>query len=334
MVDLDGETNVRVGWPWFGCGRWKVQLLSSGKGGPSGSLLEQWSLERTLIVDPTPENGTPDDEHLSLDEMLSGYDESQEDYSLEELSQAYAQILAEQESLQVPVPGDREPSGDDSPVQLEPDTTAPASDSLSAPTEAESANSFLQPLRVDSANQDLDADEEIAVTPERIVESILFVGTPDQSPISARLLASLMRGVSPGEVEQYVERLNRQYEAEQASFRIVQEDLGFRMELAPSMIPVRNRFYGQVKEVRLNQQVIDVLSVVAYHQPVEKSEVERLIGRPTGAYLNQLLRRNLILVEKENGQKQYRTTERFLELFGLDELADLPQSEAMDDFES
>lgn len=271
----------------------------------------------------------PEDEHFSLDDMFD-VPEDEGDYSLDELSQAYAQILAEQNALEISLPEGTIPPADD----VEGDASEIDEEAEESETSPESsANTFIQPLNFKQANLDLADEDGLPVIPERVVESILFVGTPDNSPISARLIASLMRGVSPNEVDQYVEKLNRNYEAEGAAYRIEREDLGYRMQLDPAMIPVRNQFYGQIKEAKLNQQVIDVLSVVAYHQPVERAEVERLVGKPAGGSLNQLIRRNLIIMEKTEGKtKCYRTTQRFLELFGLDEIDDLPQSEAMDDF--
>lgn len=283
-----------------------------------------------------PENDLPEDpEHLSLDDMLSGYEESDEDYSLEELSQAYAQILAEQDSIKLPVDDLADNLAEEDELSTDDESAEDDFDeeSLEEP-EPISPASFLQPLAIDTANEDLVDQETVPVTPERIVESILFVGTPTGESISSRMIASLMRGVSPAEVENYVARLNQNYESEQAAYRIEKDDLGFKMQLHRSMLPVRNQFYGQVKEAKLSQPIIDVLSVIAYHQPVERAEVERLVGRPSGANINQLIRRDLIIMERgEDRKKTLRTTARFLELFGLDEIDDLPQSEAMDDFE-
>ncbi len=83
--------------------------------------------------------------------------------------------------------------------------------------------------------------------------------------------------------------------------------------------------------MKLSRQAVEVLSIVAYRQPVTVQEVNTLRGKPSGAILAQLVRRDLISVSHDdrgpNASKaaRYRTTRRFLELFGLESLDDLPQ---------
>jgi len=289
----------------------------------------------------------PEVEDLSLDDLMAGFADDQADYSLEELSNAYAQIMAEQEAMKIPVtltsddaqPGvsialnlDSAADGSGPPQQAVDITADPdhqTSDPADSPTDGDRAN-FLKPLSIDTANEDLTEDDQVAITPERIVESILFVGTSDNDPISGRLLASLMRGVSPDEIDTYVDRLNQSYEADQAAYRIIKEVLGYKMILSKQYVPVRNRFYGQIKEARLSQSIIDTLSIVAYHQPITKAKIDDLMGKSNGANINQLVRRDLLKIERSDDKKKYyKTTERFLDLFGIDSVDDLPQSEAM-----
>ena len=88
---------------------------------------------------------------------------------------------------------------------------------------------------------------------------------------------------------------------------------------------------AKARQVRLSQAAIEVLSIVAYNQPISPEEIHRLRGVPSGSLLTQLVRRQLLLLERstENKLVQYRTTERFLELFGLSSLADLPRSKEL-----
>jgi segregation and condensation protein B len=75
------------------------------------------------------------------------------------------------------------------------------------------------------------------------------------------------------------------------------------------------------------------LSVVAYNEPLTADEVSRLRGAPSGAVLTQLVRRRLLRIERAETAPRtahYRTTPRFLELFGLGCLADLPTSQELD----
>src|SRR6266851_4290734 len=76
---------------------------------------------------------------------------------------------------------------------------------------------------------------------------------------------------------------------------------------------------------------IDVLALVAYRQPATKQEIESIRGAESGHLLRQLVRRRLIAVahrgESAERQVSYGTTDRFLELFGLASLDDLPQTQ-------
>lgn len=168
------------------------------------------------------------------------------------------------------------------------------------------------------------------VSPRSIVEAILFVGSDDESqPLTTRKIAATMRDVSPGEVTKVVKELNAAYESQGAAFRIQQEKSVVRMVLTESCQPIRDRFYGEVRKARLGQQAIDVLAIVAYQQPVGKAQIDELRNRDCGSVLNQLTRRGLLDFERDPESPRsriYRTTDRFLELFHLDSLDDLPQS--------
>lgn len=299
----------------------------------------------------------------SMEDLLAGFADMDDACSLEDLSQAYAQLLADQERLTESLSPETLGAGrarDRDNVSQDSARSRPSAEGESAPTLQPSAggvsvagtdpaatgqsNAFtaatapgsgpaaaLTDLRrlIDSS-ADQEPEDRIAITPIRILEALLFVGTPDNTPLSGRQLAALMRGVSPEEIDAHVDQLNTQYQSEGAAYQIIKEPTGYRMELAATHAPIRNRFYGHVREVKLTQPVIDVLALVAYHQPVAKREIEQLMGAPCGGSLSQLLRRNLIALSKEPAPvgAVYRTTTRFLDLFDLESLDDLPRSES------
>jgi segregation and condensation protein B len=96
---------------------------------------------------------------------------------------------------------------------------------------------------------------------------------------------------------------------------------------------IRNRFYGRVREARLSQAAIDVLAVVAYRQPITAEQVSQHRGHPCNHLLTQLVRRRLLRVERDPGSPRiarYCTTDRFLGVFGLETLGDLPRSDDVD----
>jgi segregation and condensation protein B len=92
---------------------------------------------------------------------------------------------------------------------------------------------------------------------------------------------------------------------------------------------LRERLFGGPREARLNQAAIDVLSAIAYRQPIGRAEIDSLRGADSSGTLRQLVRLGLIAVHQraEAGAREvrYGTTPRFLQVFGLAALDELPR---------
>lgn len=170
-------------------------------------------------------------------------------------------------------------------------------------------------------------DDQCPITPAAVLEAMLFVGDPDGNPIAPSRAAELMRGVSPGEIAALVDELNARYRADRRPYHIVSQGSGYRLTLRPEFASLRNRFFGKVRESRLSQAAVDVLAIVAYQQPITADEINKLRGKPSGHVLNQLVHRQLLRIERSGPRRvaRYHTTDRFLELFGLESLDDLPR---------
>lgn len=220
--------------------------------------------------------------------------------SLDDLSKAYAALLGKGDDPYEPPP--ERPTGG-----------APPPDPVPPVVEEEAENCQL--------------------CPRSIVESMLFVGHPSNEPMSNQQLASLMRGVPPREIDDLIDELNAEYDQLQHPYRVTRYGAGYRLELRDEFAPLRSVFYGRVREARLSQAAIDVLAIVAYQQGCSRGDVEEIRQRPSGALLAQLVRRRLLRIEL--GQQKPRTpryfiADRFLELFGLASVEELPQSPDMD----
>ena len=176
-------------------------------------------------------------------------------------------------------------------------------------------------------------DDSGPVTPLGILEAMLFVGDRDNRPLTVTRAAELMRGVEPGEIGGLIEELNQRYTRSGCPYFVAEDSDGYRITLRKPFHPLREQFYGRVREARLSQAAIDVLASVAYQQPLTAEQIGAVRGRPSGPVLSQLVHRGLLRIERQPGARrsaQYFTTDRFLHLFGLQTLADLPQSEELD----
>jgi segregation and condensation protein B len=185
----------------------------------------------------------------------------------------------------------------------------------------------------DAEEVELSLDDACLTTPKTILEAMLFVGHPRNEPLTNRMAASLIRGVSPTEVDELVKELNAEYAAAAAPYEIVSVAAGYQMALSPRFEALRERFYGRVRQARLSQSAIDILAVVAYNQPISTEGINRLRQKASSPILTQLVRRQLLEIERVDTkprQTLYRTTHRFLKLFGLESLDDLPRSQEID----
>ena len=174
------------------------------------------------------------------------------------------------------------------------------------------------------------APEDCPITPKSILEAMLFVGHPDNEQLTAHQAAAVINGISPREINDLVDELRDEYDREGYAYEIVSDGAGYRLALRDQYDRVRNRFYGRIRETRLSQAAVEVLSLVAYNQPTTSAKVSNLRGHPSGAILAQLVRRQLLRMERPEQKPRtpvYYTTPRFLKLFGLTSLVELPESQ-------
>jgi segregation and condensation protein B len=241
--------------------------------------------------------------------------EPQQGISLEELADAFAQVMGKAPRIRP----EKEEETESEQTAEEEKTQKAVSDSFGAETAAKQSRPALP------------AEEDACpISPKSIFEAMLFVGNRENRPLSAAKAVELMRDVSPDEIPALVEELNAYYESENCPYHIVGEGEGYRLTLRKAFYPVRNKLYGRIREARLSQAAIDVLSLVAYKQPITGEQVGKMRGKPSSHILAQLVRRGLLRLERPAEKPRtphYFTTARFMRLFNLDSLDDLPRSE-------
>jgi segregation and condensation protein B len=241
------------------------------------------------------------DEPLGSDSFR--HPRAEEGLSLESIGQAFAEMLA---------------TGED-PYSAPADTDA---DAL-----LDVANAAGLQTAPEASSDPVDATCEIS--PRSILEAMLFVGTPDNQPLAAELIAGMMRGVRAAEIDELVTDLNRQYRDEARPYAVVSVGAGYRLALRDEFAFVREKLYGRPRAARLSPAAVEVLAIVAYNEPVTAEQVARMRGTASGPILAQLVRRALLRIDRAaegHHKAQYFTTPRFLRLFGLASLLDLPRS--------
>lgn len=166
---------------------------------------------------------------------------------------------------------------------------------------------------------------EPSLTPMQILEAALFVGGP---PLTAEKFQLAVK-VPPEVFHETIDELNRKYKSQRRPYSLQPKDGGYILAIRPQFRALREKLYGGPREARLSQPALDVLSLVAYRQPVEKSEIDTVRGYDSGSLLRQLTRLGLVSVlrrgEAGHSEVAYGTTPRFLDLFHLANLDDLPR---------
>jgi len=166
------------------------------------------------------------------------------------------------------------------------------------------------------------------VTPEKeaILEALLFASA---EPLSLARLAELM-GSPPAVVRGLLEAYgNRLASDPRRGVRLVEVAGGYRLETRPDLALWIHQLDRPDRELRLSRAALECLAIVAYRQPVTRAEIEAVRGVQSESVLRWLEEHGLV---EEAGRKEapgrpilYRTTARFLDLFGLKSLDELPR---------
>ncbi len=168
------------------------------------------------------------------------------------------------------------------------------------------------------------------VSPREVIEAAVFVG--GNVALTARKLASLIgQDVDSRVAVSLVDSLNQSYQRENRPYEIRLHEGGYQLQMREEFQDVSTRSFGTgPRDVKLSPETLEVLAFVAWNQPVEKEQVESIGRQSSMALLRQLLRLQLVELQR-NGTKRtdvsYVTTAKFLKLFGLKSLAELPTAD-------
>jgi segregation and condensation protein B len=159
---------------------------------------------------------------------------------------------------------------------------------------------------------------------KRIVEALIVAAG---EPVSAARLAEIVPGLEAAEVAGLVAELTREYEEQGRALEIWEVAGGYQLRTSASVAPYL-RLLHRERALRLTRAALETLAVIAYRQPVTRAEIEHVRGVEAGPVLKSLVERKLVRIaghrEVPGRPLVYATTKRFLELFGLPKLADLP----------
>ncbi len=168
-----------------------------------------------------------------------------------------------------------------------------------------------------------------SVTTESVVEALLL---STDEPLPASRIAQLLGIGDAGDVKRHVETLNERYAQCGASFRIEAIAKGFQLLTLPAYNHWISKLHKARADSRLSTAALETLAIVAYKQPILRADIEAIRGVAVGDMLVRLRDMNLVRIvgraEEIGRPLLYGTTTRFLEVFGLASLKDLPKLDA------
>ena len=163
------------------------------------------------------------------------------------------------------------------------------------------------------------------------IESMLLVSS---EPVPMSRIQKVLDGVGRSQIVAALGELMVEYSMERRGIYLAEVAGGYQFRTSPQNAEVVRRFL-ETKPARLTKQSLETLVIIAYRQPITKPEIDRIRGVDSGGIVANLLERGLI---KILGRKEvpgrpfvYGTTRKFLEVFSLRDLSELPSIEEIEE---
>ena len=157
-----------------------------------------------------------------------------------------------------------------------------------------------------------------------IVESLFFVS---DKPLDMDQLKKALPETDPALIRQAIGELRAEYGERGGGFYLRNVAGGYQLRTRPEFAPWLRKL-RETKPVQLSMAAKEALVIIAYNQPALRSYVEHIRGVDSGGVIKLLLEKNLIRVlgrdDKPGRPMLYGTTKRFLEVFDLKDLSELP----------
>jgi len=157
--------------------------------------------------------------------------------------------------------------------------------------------------------------------------------SPGPVPETGLFEVAMELGATEEDLTEVLEEIRQAWDRENSGIRLEKAGGGWRCATRPELAELLRSFHGISSRQRLSQAALEVLSIVAYRQPVTLPEINFIRASNSSSVIKTLLERRLVRMA---GRKKvvgkpflYRTTKEFLVHFGLDDLTELPDAEEL-----
>jgi segregation and condensation protein B len=167
------------------------------------------------------------------------------------------------------------------------------------------------------------------------IEAILFVAG---NPLSLDRLKGLFEDVEQERIEAQLASLGREYDDRGAGIMLAEVAGGHQIATRPEHAPWIRKFKSVKVSSKLSRPALETLAIVAYKQPITRTEVEAIRGVNIGGIMRNLMERRLVKIvgKKDVPGKpmMYGTTPEFLQYFGMKDLSSLPTLKEFQELET
>lgn len=161
----------------------------------------------------------------------------------------------------------------------------------------------------------------------------LILASPE--PLPARKIADQLENMTPAQVGRAVAGINNRYFQAGISFRIREIAGGYQFYILPEYTGYVDEMFTRRRKMRLTRAALETLAIVAYRQPVTKTDIEHIRGVASDGVLQNLLEKGMVTIRGRAATVgkplQYGTTDEFLKFFGLASLDDLPKMKEIEE---
>lgn len=167
------------------------------------------------------------------------------------------------------------------------------------------------------------------------IEALLFVSS---NPLSLDKLKGIFEEVTQEQVELQLQAIRQEYEDRNAGFMLVEVAGGYQLATTPENASWIRKFKSVKVSSKLSKPALETLAIVAYKQPITRTEVELIRGVNIGGIMRNLMERRLVKIvgKKDIPGKpmMYGTSLEFLQYFGLKDLSALPTLKEFQELEA
>lgn len=163
---------------------------------------------------------------------------------------------------------------------------------------------------------------------KRIIEALLFAANTPLSFLKIREVISHSHELKPKVLRQMIQELQHEYIAQQRAFRLEEVAQGYTLKACAEYRAYIDLLYRDKRGEKLSPASAEVLAIIAYKQPITRSQVDAIRGVDSSGPIGNLLERQLIVAMGKSSSPGrptlYGITKEFLHYFGLRDLNELP----------